>query len=68
MCLPRPDYTKPLNEPSWGDSDEEEDSDVDMDADGVLDGEDESDEYEDDDMDQDELDELYKDGKKPIIA
>ncbi|PMD47754.1 hypothetical protein L207DRAFT_506708, partial [Hyaloscypha variabilis F] len=66
----KPDYTKPLNEPSWGDSDEEEDSDVDMDADGVLDGEDESDEYEDDDMDQDELDELdelYKDGKKPII-
>jgi hypothetical protein len=66
-CLHRPDYTKPLNEPSWGDSDEE-DSDVDMDADGVLDGEDESDEYEDDDMEQDELDELYKDGKKPIIA
>jgi hypothetical protein len=68
MCLYRPDYTKPLNEPSWGDSDEEEDSDVDMDADGVLDGEDESDEYEDDEMDKDELDELYKDGKKPIIA
>ncbi|KAE9363858.1 hypothetical protein N431DRAFT_564430 [Stipitochalara longipes BDJ] len=64
----KPDYTKPLNEPSWGDSDEEEDSDVDMDADGVLDGEDESDEYEEDDMEEDELVERVKAGKRGIMA
>jgi hypothetical protein len=68
--LGRPDYTKPLDEPSWGDSDEEEDSDVDMDADGVLDGEDESDEYEDEDadMEEDELVERIKAGKRGIMA
>jgi hypothetical protein len=67
-CLLRPDYTKPLNEPSWGDSDEEADSDVDMNADGVLGGEDESDEYEDDDMEEDEMVERIKAGKKVILA
>jgi hypothetical protein len=68
--LGRPDYTKPLDEPSWGGSDEEEDSDVDMDADGVLDGEDESDEYEDEDadMEEDELVERIKAGKRGIMA
>jgi hypothetical protein len=66
-CLLRPDYTKPLNEPSWGDSGEEEDSDVDMDAEGILDGEDESDEYEDD-MEQDEMVERIKAGKNGIMA
>jgi hypothetical protein len=64
----RPDYTKPLDEPSWGDSDEEEDSDVDMDAEGVLGGEDESDEYEDDDLEEDELVERIKAGKKGIMT
>ena len=65
----RPDYTKPLDEPSWGDSDEEGNSDVDMDADGVLDGEDESsDEYDDDDMAEDELVERVKAGKRGITA
>jgi hypothetical protein len=68
LAFSRPDYTKPLDEPSWGDSDEEEDSDVDMDADGVLDGEDESDEYEDDDMAEDELVERIKAGKRGIMA
>ncbi|PMD50683.1 uncharacterized protein K444DRAFT_622054 [Hyaloscypha bicolor E] len=65
--MQKPDYTKPLNEPSWGDSDEEEDSDVDMDAEGVLDGGDESDEYEDD-MEEDEMVERIRAGKKGIMA
>ena len=51
----RPDYTKPLDEPSWGDSDEDEGSDVDIYADGVLDGEDEdSEDDEDADMEEDD--------------
>ncbi|KAH8759126.1 hypothetical protein F5882DRAFT_37982 [Hyaloscypha sp. PMI_1271] len=64
----KPDYTKPLNEPSWGDSEEEENSDVDMDAEGILSGEDESDEYEDDDMEEDEMVERIKAGKNGIVA
>jgi len=66
----RPEYSKPLDEPSWGDSDGGEDSDVDMDvdADGVLDGEDESDEYEDDDMEEDEIVVSIKAKKSGIIT
>ncbi|KAE8451115.1 hypothetical protein EG329_004787 [Mollisiaceae sp. DMI_Dod_QoI] len=61
----RPDYTKPLDEPSWGDTDEDEGSDVDMGGDGVLDGEDESsDEDEDADMEEDELVQRVKAGKR----
>ena len=60
--LHRPDYTKPLNEPSWGDSDDEEDSDIDMD---VID--DEEDDYYDEDEKEEltaECDDLYQDLKE----
>ncbi len=50
--IPWPDYTKPLNEPGWGDLDGEEDSDVDMDADSLLDCVDEPDDYEDKDIER----------------
>jgi len=68
LCLFRPDYTKPLDEPSWGDSDEEEESDVEMDGDGVLDGED-GDEGEegDEDMEDDELVQRVKAGKRGML-
>jgi hypothetical protein len=52
--LYRPDYTKPLDEPSWGDSDEEEESDAGMNGDGVLDREEEENKDDDADM-EDEL-------------
>lgn len=56
LSLVRPDYTKPLDEPSWGGSEDEnvgEEDDADADADGVLDGEDESFEADDSDSEDD---------------
>lgn len=52
----RPDYTKPLDEPSWGDSDDDEELDEEMEenADGVLDGEDED--FDDEDESSDDND------------
>lgn len=73
LCLFRPDYTKPLDEPSWGDSDEEEESDVEMDGDGVLDGEDEDEgegeegEEGDEDMEDDDLVQRVKAGKRGML-